>query len=258
LCGRDFQRSVLPDDRGLESPKLRPGIDSQLVGQQRPCPLVSAKGFTLPAGPIEGEHQLSPTPLAQRRIGHRGLELADDLRSPARHEQRVGPILHKRRMALDPARLFRCSSPAVGQLGDSAPEGKRLLEADHRLAGVASGRGIASQSSGRFITRRIDLALGEGPTRSCRQNEAVAQGAAHRGDVGLQGLRGGAGWIVAPEQLNQRFGRHHRTAVQTEHRKDGAWFPARNHDRRAILPDLERSQNPQLHGLKRTHVNDRR
>jgi hypothetical protein len=126
------------------------------------------------------------------------------------------------------------------------------------VAHFAGGGGIASESGGRFVMRGINLALGEGPTHSLGQNEAVAQGAAHRGDVGLQGLRGGAGWIVAPEQLNQRFGRHHRTAVQAEHREDGARFPARNHDRRPVLPDLERSQNPQLHGLKRTHVNDRR
>ena len=253
-----FQRSILRDDRGLESAKLRPGIDPQLVGQQRPRPLVSAKGFTLPAGAVEGEHQLAPSPFAQRRLGHRGLELADDLRGAARREQRVGPILHQRGMALDPPRLLRCSPPAIGQFGDTAPEGERLLEAGHRLAGVAGGRGIASQSGGRFVTRGIDLALGEGPTRPLRQNEAVAQGATQRGDVGLQGLGGGARRILAPEQLDEGVGRHNGTAVQPEHREDGARFGARNRDGRAVLPDLERSQNPQFHRMKRTHIADRR
>src|SRR5882757_6446004 len=148
-------------------------------------------------------------------------------------------------MTFDPSSLFGRSPPTVGQFGNSAPEGKRLFEAGHRLAGVASGSGIASQPSGRFITRGIDPALGESPTRSLRQNKAVAQGATQGGDVGLQGLRGGAGGIVAPEQLNQSYGRHDRTAVQAEHREDGARFSARNQDRRCVLPNLKRSQNPQ-------------
>ena len=168
LCHSDFQCSILCDDRGLESPKLRSGVDSQLVGQQRPRPLISAKGFTLPAGAVEGEHQLAPSPFAQRRLGHRGLELADDLRGAARREQRVGPILHQRGVALDPARLFGCSPPAVGQFGDSAPEGKRLLEAGHRLAGVAGGSGIASQSGGRFVARGINLGSRRGSNPSPR------------------------------------------------------------------------------------------
>src|SRR3984957_19763884 len=161
-------------------------------------------------------------------------------------------------MTLDPSSLFGRSSPTVGQFGNSAPEGERLLEAGHRLASVASGSGIASEPSGRLITRGIDPTLGESPTRPLRQNKAVAQGAPQGGDVGLQGLRGGTRGIITPEQLNQSFGRHDRTAGQAEHREDGARLPARNDDRRAVPPNLKRSQNPQLHGLKRTHVTDRR
>ncbi len=104
---RHFQRSILRDDRGLEPAKVRSRVDAQLVGEQRPCPLISAQGFTLPARAVEGEHQLAPTPLAQRCVGHRGFELADDLRSATRREQRIGPVLHQRGMALDPARLLR-------------------------------------------------------------------------------------------------------------------------------------------------------
>ncbi len=258
MCHSDIQRDVLGDDRGLEPPKIRPWIDPQLVGQQRPCPLISAKGFTLPAGAVEGEHQLAPSPLAQRRVGHRGLELADDLGGATRREQRIGPVLHQRGMALDPARLLGCSAPAIGQFGDSAPEGQRLLEAGHRLAGVAGGGGVTAHPGGQLVTRGINLGPGEGPARSLRHHDAVAEGAAQRGDVGLQGLGGGARRIIAPEQLDQRVGRDNRAAVQPEHREDGARFGARDRDGRTVLPDLERSQNPQFHRWKRTHVDHRR
>ena len=145
----------------------------------------------------------------------------------------------------------------VGQFGDTAPEGKRLLEASHRLAGVAGRCGIASESGGRFVTRRINLALGEGPTRPLRQNEAVAQGATQRGDVGLQGFGGGAWRILTPEQFDEGVGRDDRAVVQPEHREDGTRFGARDRDGCSVLSDLERSQNPQFHGLKRSHVPDR-
>ena len=235
------------DDRSLKSPKLRPGIDSQFVGQHRPRPLISAKGVTLPAGAVEGEHELAPSPFAQRRLDYRGLELADDLCGAARCEQRVGPILHQRGMTLDPSCLFGCSPPTVGQFGDAPPEGKRFLETSHRLADVAGRSGIASESGGRFVTRRINLALGKGPTRPLRHNESVAQGSTQRGDVGLQGFCGGAGRILAPEQLEQGVCGYHCTAAQPEHREDGTWFGARNRDRHTILPGLKRSQNPQFH-----------
>ena len=146
LCYNNIERSILCDDGGLKSSKLRPGIDSQLVGQHCPCPLIRAKGVTLPAGAVEGEHELAPSPFAQRRLGHRRLELADDLRGAGRREQCVGSILHEGGVALDPSGLFGCSPPTVGQFGDTAPEGQRFLEASHRLAGVAGRCGVASES----------------------------------------------------------------------------------------------------------------
>src|SRR6185503_1796483 len=98
----------------------------------------------------------------------------------------------------------------------------------------------------------------QGPACSLRQHEAVAQTATQRGDVGLQGLGGCARRLVAPKQLDQRVRRHYRTTPKAEHRKDGPRFGARDRDGRAALPNLERSQYPQLHRLKRSHVSHRR
>src|ERR1700727_798252 len=109
-------------------------------------------------------------------------------------------------MSLDPPRLLGCSAPAIGQFGDSAPEGERLLEAGHRLADVAGGSGIAPESGRRFVARGINVALGQAPTRSRRQNKAVTEAATQRGDVGLEGFGCGARRILAPEQLDEGVG----------------------------------------------------
>ena len=234
---------ILRDDRGLEPPKLGSGVDPQLVRQQRPCPLISAKGFTLPAGAIEGEHQLPPTPFAQRRSATAAS------RSPMTSAARPVASSASARSSTSAAwpsihRVFSdIPRRPSGSSGFRARD-KRLLEARHRLAGVASGGGIASPSGGRFVTRGINLALGQGPTRSLRQNEAVAQGATQRGDVGLQGFGGGARRILAPEQFDECVGRHNRAAVQPEHREDGARFGARDQRRASRLAGPEEVPKP--------------
>lgn len=120
----------------------------------------------MPAGTVEGEHQLTPTALAQRRIGNTAFELADELRRATRCQQRIGPILHKCGMALDPPRLFGCSAVAVGQFGDSAPEGQGFFEAGHRLSCVPSGRSVPPQPGSRLVPGGVDFGLDQLPTRS--------------------------------------------------------------------------------------------
>ncbi|PXX11291.1 hypothetical protein C8E89_103380 [Mycolicibacterium moriokaense] len=73
-------------------------------------------------------------------------------------------------------------------------------------------------------------------------------------NVGLQGFDGRAWRIVAPDQLHQHVGGNNGTTVQPEHREDRPGFGARDRDRQAILPDLQRPQNPQLHLLKRNQL----
>jgi len=234
------------------------GAQAKLVSEQRSRTLISAKGFTLPARAVEREHQLAPTPLAQRRVGDRGLEIADDLCGATGREQRIGPVLDKGGVALDPAGLLGYTARALGQFGGAAPESQGLVEVSHRLAGVSRGDGRAARSGEQLVAGGIDLGSTQGPACALRQHKAVAQGATQSGDVSLQGLGGGARRIPAPEQLDERVGRHDRTIVKPEHREDGARFGARYCDGRTVLPDLERSQNAQFHRWKRTHVCHRR
>ena len=234
----DFQCSILGDDRRLKPAEVRTRIDTQFVGKQRPRALIRTEGFTLPARAVEPEHQLGPAPLAQRRIGDRGLQLTDDLGGPARREQRIGPVLDQSRVALHPARFLRSAAWAIGQFRDATPQRQSLVQAGHRLAGVSCRHGITAQSGGQLVAGGIDLAGVQGPAGPLRQHVAVTQGAAQRGDVGLQCLGGGPRRISAPEELREGVGRDDRTAMQPEHGEDGARFCAGNSDRQAILPDL--------------------
>lgn len=233
-----IQCGVLGNDRGREPSKLWPGIDPEIVGEHRPGSLIRAQGVTLSTGAVERQHQLGPSPLAQRCIGYRGFQLADDLCGPPRREQRVGAVLDQGGVPFDPACPLRNTPAGIGQFGSSAPQGQRLLEADHGLAGIAARRGVSSRLGGPLVARGIHLRGVENPARSLGEDEPIAQRPAQRGDVSLQRLGRSARRLVTPEQIDQRFGRHDRTAVQTEHREDRTRFGARDCDRGAVVPGL--------------------
>lgn len=80
---------------------------------------------------------------------------------------------------------------------------------------------------------------------------------AERRDVSLQGLGGGTRRVLASEHGGEPVRRNYRSGVQPQHGEDGARLGARDRDRHAVLPDLQRSQNPQFHGWKRTHDDHR-
>ena len=71
------------------------------------------------------------------------------------------------------------------------------------------GSGGSAQSCRRLVTRRVRLCPGQRPAGSLGQHDSVVQHATQRGDVGLQGLIGGARRVIPPEQADQGVGRHH-------------------------------------------------
>ena len=185
LCHRHIQRGILRNDGGLEPPKVRPRIDPQLVGQKRPCPLISAKGFALPACAVEGEHQLAPSPLAKWCVGDRGFEFADDLRGTARREQRICSVFHQRGVSLVPARLLRRALVGCRAVRESRARGSAPLRSGPPLGSCRRWRRRRGPVGGRLVTRRVHLRPGQGPARALGQHDAVVQHATQRGDVGL-------------------------------------------------------------------------
>ena len=150
-------------------------------------------------------------------------------------------------MALDPPGLLGHSPSAVGQFGDSPPQGDCLVESSHGATGVTGAEGVPARFGERLVPRGVSLGRVQTPAGSLGQYEAVTESVTQSGDMGLQGLGGGTWRIVAPEQFRQHVGRYNRTTVQSEHREDGARLRARYHDGRTVHSDLKRPQNPQFH-----------
>ena len=69
----------MPKDRLLELLQLLPGLDSDLLVEQRAGAPVSGESVRLPATAVQREHEMAPEPLAKWLLPHERLELLDKL-----------------------------------------------------------------------------------------------------------------------------------------------------------------------------------
>ena len=88
LLARRFgvERSVLLEDRLLEVAQWATRLDPELLDEQTAAIAVRGERVGLPAGAIEGQHQLTTKPLAERVLVDEPLKLGDERAMPAERE----------------------------------------------------------------------------------------------------------------------------------------------------------------------------
>ena len=101
---RRLEPRVVEEDLLLEPAQLRRGLEPELLADAAPEPLERAQRVGLAAGPVQGEHQLTDGPLAERML----LRPAVPARRPARRPARAGG---RRRCG---ARRRRAAAPRAG------------------------------------------------------------------------------------------------------------------------------------------------
>ena len=62
----------------MEQSESGPGIQSQLVGEREPGPLIGPQGIGLTPGAVQGHHLQRAQPLAKRVVDREGLQLTED------------------------------------------------------------------------------------------------------------------------------------------------------------------------------------
>ena len=72
-------RWVVGQDLGLEFVEDGARLDPEIFGELAAPALVDLQRLCLPASAVQGDHQLSPQPFAQRIGGHRALEFGNEL-----------------------------------------------------------------------------------------------------------------------------------------------------------------------------------
>lgn len=121
---------ILAQDRLLHPPQIRPWLYPQLTGQQAPRPAERGQRLALPPGPVEGQHELPVERLVVGMAGGQGLQLRDQVLSPAKHEVGLdAPFQGEQVLVVEP----RCGAPGERHVGDvgeglAAPQGKRGVQ----------------------------------------------------------------------------------------------------------------------------------
>ena len=134
------ERRVLIENPALELPQALARLQAELI-YQRPAPfLVGLQRLGLPPGAVEGEHELSPEPFAERVLGDERLQFADELMVASELEVCFDPLLLSREAELVEPGDLRLGEIRVSKLGQcgASPQSERLSQLLGRALGLAT------------------------------------------------------------------------------------------------------------------------
>ena len=209
----------MAQDGLLELAELRPRLEAQLVEQDASRILVCLQRVRLAAHTVEREHQLATQTLSHRVLGHESLELADDLVVAAEAEISFEPALERGEPQLfEPGDLRLCERLVVNvDKRWPAPEGEGLDQQLGRVDVGTAPEGRCSLPGKPFEPLGVqpiwlDLKAVSGPV----PDQPVLDHLAQLRHVDLERVGGGRRWVLAPEVVDQPFGRDDFVPVQEE------------------------------------------
>jgi len=129
-----------------------PGVDTQLLDQHRPGPLIGQQGIGLPARAVQGHQQLRPQPLPQRLVPDQPLQLGDQLPMATQPQLGLDPILQRTEPQLGQAVGLGHRKFAIQELLErlAPPQPQRLPQHRPRGLGLACGE-RAAPGSGQLL-----------------------------------------------------------------------------------------------------------
>jgi hypothetical protein len=109
------------EDRGLERPQVRTGLQAELVQELPSRPAVDREGFCLPARPVERDHELFPQTLPRAVLIDQRLELSEEIRMTPQSQIGVDPRLQAADAQLVQSSRLRLSERLIHDVGESGP-----------------------------------------------------------------------------------------------------------------------------------------
>ncbi len=138
-CRRPLDARFVTQDRALQLRQPGARLDTQFLDQQPPQFLVAAERVGLAAGPVEGEHALTPKAFPEGMGASQGVELGGELDVAATGKIGVHSVLERDEARLFQTGGFRLGERGVGQVGQrpATPQTEGLAERLGRLAVIA-------------------------------------------------------------------------------------------------------------------------
>ena len=230
-------RRVLLENGALEPLQLGARLDAELVHERLARPRELGQGVRLAAGAVEREHQLRPRPLAQRLRLDESLQLGDHLGVPAELEIEVDPVLQRRQPQL--------LQPEPVELRLAAPERERRTEPLGALRGrerLGLGAQLLEPGQVEIGGGDLDHVAGAPPL-----DHVVPERLPQLRDVDLERVLRRLRRLVAPERVRQAVDRDDVVRVQQQRRQQRARLRPADGHRPAVVIDLQRAQDPELH-----------
>ena len=259
LDGRrlELERGVLAQDRLMQPPQLRAGLDADLVDQRAAGLAKGLERLRLAPAAVQREHQLRRAG-ARAAGARRRAPRARPTRSAWRPSGQVGVDALLERHA---AQLLQPCDLGLRErlVATSASGGPRHSASASRSARGRLGRPIVASAPPRSPTSRskrstIELAVVDPQRVSVAAGlqpppVAIAERPTQLADVVLEHLGGRRRRRLSPQRVDQSLARDRLVAMQQQQDQDVA-LPAQSEPDGPIpFADLERSQQGKLHGF---------
>jgi hypothetical protein len=248
----ELERRVLGQDRVLEAPQLRPGLDARLLDEHVAGAAVDLERLRLAAAAIQRQHELRRQPFARRVGGQQTPELAHDLQVPPGGEMGLGPRLQRRQALLLEPRDLRLGERLERQLRQRrpTPQRERLVQDDDRTRRLVSRHRAACRRHAALEALGVELvgAHAEPVARRSRGDRVrVAEHLAQPRHVDPDRLRRAGRRVLAPQRQREAVGAHRLVRMQEQHREHRARPDAAQRHDTGRVGHLERSEDPEVH-----------
>ena len=174
------------------------------------------------------------------------LQLGDELGISPQGELGVDQLLDGGQPELLEARDLRLREGLEGEVGEWLPaeERQRLAERKGRICRrevACCGHEALEMENVELLGSQLDPVPGR-----AREDRLFSQPLPQPRHVDLHGLRRARRGLARPELVDQPIGGDDLVRVEKQERKERALLAVAQHDRLAMLDDLERSEQPEL------------
>ena len=245
------ERRILHKDRLLEPLQSLARVEAELVAQRRARFLHHGERVRLATGPVQGEHQQLAQPLAQRVVADERLQLGDRLAVSTDREVGLQAMLERdEAQRFQPADLVaRERLVAEVRQRRAAPQRERAAQHLARLGRGPSGKQLPALVQQPLEPLQIERAVldphqvAERP----RLDHPIAERLPQLRHVHLQRLDRSRGRLLIPQRINEPLRRHRLARVQQQDRKQRALLRRPQLELGPVLPDRQRTENPEFH-----------
>ena len=242
---------MLGQDAGLQVAQRGTGVDAEFAGQAVADVGVGGQGLGLAPGPVQGQDEQLPEPLAQRVRPAPGFQFGGELAVAAQRQVGSGPGLDRRQVQLVQPRPFGIKKARISEVGQrlAAPQPERFAQGGGRVRGLARLRQPASLGYQLFEADHVDVvgAGVQGVAGFGGEDRRGPEGAAQLADLGLQGVGRVGRLPVAPQHVDQPVGADRLPRPQRQQGQQRPLLGPADRHRHARVLRFELAEQPYPH-----------